>query len=261
MSRRRLIARELAAALLSGVWAARPLEARAQSYLGKSTKRWQRRLIADIVHLNGAGYPPSPDTLANSLLKSSYFERSAALVLRQDTPPPLVLDPSAFAPAPAFAAMHPPWIETVGDLAAWLQLPIARLEWLADARRQHGATNIPILQHYHYRFAAKRSGGQRLIEAPKAQLKAVQRRILAEILDLAPAHPQAHGFVRGRSCLSGAHQHAGEHIVICADLKDFFPSIAAHRIHGLFRRAPADWSLHNVNAKACLRAPCQGRAA
>jgi RNA-directed DNA polymerase len=236
MSRRRLIARELAAALLSGVWSARPLEARAQIYLGKSTKRWQRKLIADVLDTANAGYPPSPDVLARWLLKSGYFERAAAVVLRQENPPPLVLDPPAFAPATAFAAMRPPRLETLGDVAAWLQLPIARLEWLADARRQHGRTNIPILQHYQYRFSPKRSGGPpRLIEAPKAQLKTVQRRILAEILDLAPAHPQAHGFVRGRSCLTGAHLHAGEYIVVCADLKNFFPSIGAMRIHGLFR--------------------------
>jgi RNA-directed DNA polymerase len=236
MSRRRLIARELAATLLSGVWSARPLEARALAYLGKSTKRSQGKLIGDVLDAASGGYPPSPDILAQRLLKSRHFERAAAVVLRQENPPPLVLDPPAFAPAPAFAAMHPPRLETPGDVAAWLQLPIARLEWLADTRRQHGRTNIPILLHYHYRFAPKRSGGPpRLIEAPKAQLKAIQRRILAEILDLAPAHPDAHGFVRGRSCLSGAHVHAGEHVVVCADLKDFFPSISAMRIHGLLR--------------------------
>lgn len=232
----RLIARELAASLLSGAWSARPLESRAQSYLGSSAKRWQRRLIADVLDTASAGYPPSPDRLARRLLESRHFERAAAVVLRQDTPPPLVLDPPAFAPAPAFASLRPPRLETPGDVAAWLKLPITRLDWLADEKRQHGRTDIPILQHYHYRFSPKRSGGPpRLIEAPKAQLKQVQRRILAEVLDLAPAHPQAHGFVRGRSCLSGAHVHAGEHIVVCADLKDFFPSINAMRVHGLFR--------------------------
>lgn len=132
--------------------------------------------------------------------------------------------------------MHPPRLETIGDLAAWLAIPISRLDWLADERRQHHRTSIPILQHYYYRFAPKRSGGPpRLIEAPKAQLKALQRRILKEILDLAPVHPHAHGFVRGRSCLSGAQVHAGEHVVVCADLRDFFPNIRAARIHGLFR--------------------------
>jgi RNA-directed DNA polymerase len=236
MSRRTLIARELAATLLSGVWSARPLEARAQTYLGKSTKRWQRKLVADVLDAASPGYPPSPGLLANRLLASTSFERATSVVLRKENPPPLVLDPPAFAPAPAFAAMHPPRLETTADVAAWLKLPIPRLEWLADERRQHSRTNIPILLHYHYRFSPKRSRGPpRLIEAPKAQLKAIQRRILAEILDLAPTHPQAHGFVRGRSCLTGAHLHAGEQVVVCADLKDFFPSISAMRIHGLFR--------------------------
>jgi hypothetical protein len=236
MPSRRLIAQELAASLLSGAWAPRPLEARALNYLGRSTKRWQRRLVADVLDAASAGYPPSPVVLTRRLLESQYFERAAAVVLRQQIPPPLVLDPPAFAPAPAFAAMHPPRLEAPGDVAAWLGLPMTRLDWLADGKRQHGRTNIPILQHYHYRFSPKRSGGPpRLIEAPKAQLKAIQRRILTEILDLTPPHPDAHGFVRGRSCISGAHVHAGEHIVICADLKDFFPSISARRIHGLFR--------------------------
>lgn len=212
----RHIAHELAAALLAGAWSARPLEARAARYLGASTKRWQRRLIGDVL--------------------SAYFEGAAAVVLRRETPPPVVLDTPTFAPAPVFAAMGAPRLEAVGDLAAWLGVSVPRLDWLADHKRQHGRTAIPILQHYQYRFTPKRSGGPpRLIEAPKQQLKAIQQRILAEILDLAPVHPNAHGFVRGRSCLSGAQAHAGEYLVLCADLRDFFPSISAARIHGLFR--------------------------
>jgi RNA-directed DNA polymerase len=232
----RFIAGQLAAALLSGVWAARPLEARAAAYLGKSTRRWQKRLIADVLAEERLGYPPSPKTLTQTLLHSPHFERAAAITLKQVAPPPIVLDPPAFAPLPAFASMHPPRIETVGDLALWLGIPMSRLDWFADEKRQHGTTDIPILRHYNYRFAPKRSGGPpRLIEAPKAELKSIQRRILSEILDLAPVHPQAHGFVRGRSCLSAAQIHAGEHVVVCADLRDFFPNIRAGRIHGLFR--------------------------
>lgn len=232
----RHIAHELAAALLAGAWEARPMEARAARYLGASTKRWQQRLIDDVLSAQTADYPPSPRRLAKQLTDSAHFERAAAVVLRRKTPPPVVLDSPAFAPAPAFAAMNAPRLETIGDLAAWLGVSVPRLEWLADCKRQHGRTDIPILQQYHYRFVPKRRGGPpRLIEAPKQQLKAIQQRILTEILDLAPVHPNAHGFVRGRSCLSGAQAHAGEHLVLCADLRDFFPSISAPRIHGLFR--------------------------
>jgi RNA-directed DNA polymerase len=236
MALRHLIANQLAAALLAGTWAMRPMQARAAAYLGRSTRRWQRRLIADALAGATSGYPPWPESLTKTLLASDHFERACAVVLRQEQPPPLVLDPPMFAPAPAFAAMHAPRLETIGDLALWLDLPITRLDWLADEKRQHGRTDIPVLQHYHYRFVPKRRGGPpRLLEAPKAQLKAIQRRILSEILDLAPVHPNAHGFVRGRSCLTGAQTHAGEHVVISADLRDFFPSIRAARIRGLFR--------------------------
>ncbi len=231
MLSRRLIADGLAATLLAGVWSPRPMEARAADYLGDATKRWQKRLVADLLKALHTAYPPSPAALARALLKSAYFERAAAIVLRQETPPPLALDPPAFAPALPFAAMHPPRLETIGDLARWLSIRVERLDWFADEKRQHGRTDIPILQHYNYRFVAKRSGGApRLIEAPKAQLKALQKRLLTEILNLAPVHPNAHGFVRGRSCLSGAQLHAGEHVVVCADLKNFFPSIRACRI-------------------------------
>jgi RNA-directed DNA polymerase len=236
MLSKRLIANQLAAALLAGIWSARPLESRAITYLGTSTQRWQKRLIADVLSAQSTSYPPSPNKLAGTLLQSQHFERAAAIVLRKHAPPPLVLDPPTFAPSPAFAAMRAPRIETAGDLARWLSVPIERLEWLADEKRQHGRTDIPILQNYTYRFVTKRNGAPpRLIEAPKAKVKALQRRILMEILNLAPVHASAHGFVLGRSCLTGAHLHAGEHVVVCADLKDFFPSIRAGRVHGLFR--------------------------
>lgn len=232
----RFIASQLAATMLSGIWSARPLEARVAAYLGKSTKRWQKRLVAEVLAADTPGYPPSPKTLTLQMLRSPNFERAIAVMLRSETQPSLVLDPPAFAPLPAFTSMHPPRLETLGDLATWLGVSASRLDWLADERRQHDKTHIQVLQHYSYRFAPKRSGAApRLIEAPKALLKAIQRRILADILDLAPVHPQAHGFVRGRSCLSGAQIHAGEAVVVCADLRNFFPSIRAERIHGLFR--------------------------
>jgi hypothetical protein len=236
MPTRRHIAHELAAALLAGTWAERPMLARSVSYLGKSTHRWQQRLVADVLTSSTSAYPRSPALLQRQLLASEYFDRAAALVLRSETPPPVILDSPVFAPAAAFASMRPPRLETLGDLARWLGLSVERLEWLADERRQHYRTAIPVLQNYHYRFAPKRSGAPpRLIEAPKPLLKALQRRILTEILNLAPVHDHAHGFVRGRSVLTGAQQHASEGVVVCADLRDFFPSIRAQRIHGLFR--------------------------
>jgi retron-type reverse transcriptase len=82
---------------------------------------------------------------------------------------------------------------------------------------------------------AKRHGLLRLIEAPKARLKKLQRQILAEILDRIPPHPAAHGFVKGRSIKTFAAPHVGQRVVLRMDLQDFFPSLAGVRVQTLFR--------------------------
>ncbi len=92
------------------------------------------------------------------------------------------------------------------------------------------------LRHYRYRWVAKRSGAARLIEEPKPLLKHVQRVILRELLDAVPVHDAAHGFRRGRSAVSYAAGHAGRQIVIHLDLEDFFGTVTAGRVYGIFRR-------------------------
>jgi hypothetical protein len=81
----------------------------------------------------------------------------------------------------------------------------------------------------------KRSGGVRLIESPKRELKELQRRILSTILDRIPAHESAHGFVKRRSIVTFAAPHAGKHIVLRLDLENFFPASSAARVQAAFR--------------------------
>jgi hypothetical protein len=133
------------------------------------------------------------------------------------------------------AALALPELSSVGALAAWLEEPAAALDWLADRWRLAGDGVSP-LQHYHYRWVPKRSGGWRLIEIPKERLRRIQARILRQILDQVPPHAAAHGFRRGHSCVTHAAQHSGRQVVIRMDLKDFFPSIALPRIHALFEK-------------------------
>ena len=75
------------------------------------------------------------------------------------------------------------------------------------------------------------------IARPKLKLKEVQRSILREILDRIPPHDAAHGFVRGRSARTHARLHAGRHTVVRMDLEDFFTSVPASRVYGIFRTA------------------------
>ena len=101
-----------------------------------------------------------------------------------------------------------PQITITGGLAAWAGLAVADLEWLADLKSFGRRIENERLRHYHYRITPKRSGDLRLIEAPKPRLKALQRKILYEILTKIPTHSAAHGFVHGRSIRSFAAPHA-----------------------------------------------------
>lgn len=68
-------------------------------------------------------------------------------------------------------------------------------------------------------------------------MKAIQRRLLEEILDQIPPHDAAHGFRRGRSINSFTSPHVGQQVVIRIDLQDFFASINLARIVALFLTA------------------------
>ena len=146
-----------------------------------------------------------------------------------------VTEPARMHPVQAARAWAVPRIESVGDLAAWLNVSPIELEWLADLKRMNARTKIGAQQHYNYRVLAKKSGNIRLIEAPKLKLRELQRVILREILEQIPSHAATHGFVKGRSIKTFAEPHVGRRVVLRMDLRDFFPSISGPRVKALFR--------------------------
>lgn len=153
---------------------------------------------------------------------------------------------AAFLPVPALAACALPPLTTPGALADWLALPQDQLVRFSDLRALSATTDGPFAGHYRPHLQPKRDGTLRLIEEPKPILKRLQRRILHDLLDKAPPHCDAFGFCAGRSCPQAAARHAGEAMVLCFDLAGFFPSIAQHRVYGLFRTFgyPATVSRH-----------------
>jgi RNA-directed DNA polymerase len=250
MDARERVARNLAAALLAGAWTPRALLRRSETVLGRRTRKSQRALVAELIEATPDAYPPSPDWLVAFFLQSRSFRQASRNLRRVD----VVLSPARFAPIERFAGITVPRLAAPGDLAKWLDVSIDQLDWLSDSKRQHGQTDIPILQHYRYSFVSKRTGPPRLIEAPKPRLMAIQRRILHEILDLVPAHDCVHGFVAGRSCLSAAQMHAGEYIVIAVDLKDFFLNTRLSRVHGVFRSLGYPWAVARHLTSLCSSA-------
>lgn len=143
--------------------------------------------------------------------------------------------------APPSAMGRTPWpvpaIATTGELAAFLGLDDGELAWLADARRLERSVDDEPLRNYRYDWLFRPDGPPRVIERPKARLKAVQRQVLDEILVWIPPHDAAHGFVRGRSVRTHAARHVGAEVVVRVDLEDFFASIAAGRVYGMLRTA------------------------
>lgn len=113
-------------------------------------------------------------------------------------------------------------------LASWLNIPLGRLFWFTYRQRTDR------VWHYFRFTIPKRTGGERVILAPKAELKAIQHQILHEILVRVPVHACAHGFVNGRSIITNATPHIGQAYVLNLDLKDFFPTITYARVCGLF---------------------------
>lgn len=150
----------------------------------------------------------------------------------------LLLRPAHMVRAPfALEGLRLPRWDTPADLAAWLDVPLERLAWLLGRAHDFRETQAdrPLSAHYHPLLKPKRSGGLRLIEIPKPELKQVQRRLLSGLLDAIPSHEGVHGFVRGRSAISNAREHAGRAVVIAYDLRDFFNSIGIARIRALWR--------------------------
>jgi hypothetical protein len=235
----------LAARLLAGPWTAQAIADAIHSVLGPIHHQTSRALAIRLAALGEGTYPPSPRALTAYLLGSAFFRPARGRRVA------VVLDAPRFAPSKAFAGLPIPALATLGDLAAWAGVTAEGLDWLADVRRGHGRAVEPRLQHYHYAFVAKGDGRMRLLEAPKPRLKALQRRILHEILDAVPVHRSAHGFVRGRSCLTGAQIHASEAVVACFDLAQFFPSIGRPRICGIFRSLGYPWDVARTLAGLC----------
>jgi retron-type reverse transcriptase len=161
-------------------------------------------------------------------------------------------------PKPAWlAALALPELPSAAALAGWLNEPAGALDWFADQWRLARDEQSP-LQHYHYRWVPKRSGGLRLIEIPKARLRRIQQKILRGILDLVPPHPAAHGFRRGHSCVTHAALHAGQHAVIRMDLKDFFPGIQLSRIQALFEKLGYPPRTAGTLARICVNRTPRG---
>lgn len=89
---------------------------------------------------------------------------------------------------------------------------------------------------YTERFIEKRSGGTRRLLVPTSDLKDLQHRILKRLMARLSVHPAATGFEPGTSIVHNAAQHIDQAVVICMDIRDFFPQTTAERVTAYFQR-------------------------
>ena len=215
--------------------------ARSGAVLGKRW-RWLRPLARRyLVRFGTRTRPHWRDVLGFLIEDAGLYRARTRYALELQVDPGAVAPPAMPWPSPAIASRV--------ALAQWLGIDLAELEWFADLKGlAYKRADRPQLGHYHYRVLAKDSGSVRLIESPKLRLKAVQRRILAEILEKVPPHPAVQGFVKGRSIRTFAAPHRVWTVPASRDIRDLY-----RRPH-LPQGAPTSPALANI----CMyRADCR----
>lgn len=143
-------------------------------------------------------------------------------------------------------------VDTVPELARELDLTVGHLLWLADTRgwnRRPGASSP--LHHHRHEWVRRPGRTPRLLEKPMDLLRRTQRTLLDELLVHLPVHDAAHGFVAGRSVVTGAAAHTGQEVVVSADLTTFFASVRAPSVYGVLRSAGYAEPLAHVLTGLC----------
>jgi hypothetical protein len=251
MKREHYIAQSLADAMLAGSSEVEAFIERAAWLLGRK-HRWLAPLCQRVFRAFGSSLEQRDRTKLIEWIRHDRGYRNAWLAARPPRIAHYLLDPPRMSPRHGvLAACALPDLPTPGDLAAWLGVGVTELDWFADVR----GMNAPEGPLCHYRYAwVPKSYGMRLMEVPKVRLREIQRRILRGILDPVPVHRAAHGFRRGKSCLTYVEPHVGREVVLRMDLRNFFPSVPAARIHALFGTLGYPEAVSRMLAALCTNA-------
>ncbi len=221
----------LAGAFLAGTWEEDELVRRGADVLAPRP-RWLRPVARAV--LDAHPRPPLDAPRALARLIAAAIGRLAPA----SAPAPRVVRERTFTPAMGRRRFGVGVLASPTELAELLGVTAGTLSWLADVRSLERGAHDERLRNYRYGWIARTNGAPpRVIERPKARLKAAQRLLLAEVLAGVPAHPAAHGFVPGRSATTHAALHAGRRVVLRFDVEDFFAAVTAGRVFATFRAA------------------------
>ena len=221
------LARALAAGFLAGEWAQEALVGSGAVVLGRRPG-WLSPLVRQMLVLYPRAPADRPRELAVNIASLPAAVRAARAAPRVQP----VVETRMVS-----NRWRLPQLDTLDDVAAFLRVSQADLDWFADPRRLARSTTDLPLQHYRVSHRPTASGAVRVLEAPKPRLKTIQRRLLDEVTSLIPPHEAARGFRPGGSVRSYARPHAGRPVVVRLDLEAFFASVTVSRIYGIWRTA------------------------
>jgi RNA-directed DNA polymerase len=182
-------------------------------------KKYELRYVGERVSV---GLGPGP--------KGALAQYSARVPTGPDAPPAPAPTTRRTSDVTRLSTTNLPVANSAAELARSMGVTLGELRFLAFSRE------VSTITHYRRFTIPKRTGGERVISAPRARLKKLQHWVLENILAHVALHPAAHGFVPGKSTVSNAVPHLKSAIVINVDLKDFFPTVTYRRIKGLFAK-------------------------
>lgn len=107
---------------------------------------------------------------------------------------------------------------------------------------------------YRYKiYSIKKKSSQkvRTIYQPSRELKALQGWVLRNILDKLSSSPFSIGFEKQHSILNNATPHIGANFILNIDLEDFFPSLTAKKVFGVFYSLGYNRTISSSLTKIC----------
>ena len=252
--RQRVLAEALADAFLVAAadddWHVEGLAAQVGEVLQRRP-RWRHSLAREVLERFTRPPVDAPRELAAHVARSATLGRAFEKAYESGRPAPRARHVVAVPTGMGRRRWLVPPLDTLADLADFLGEDIAHLEWLADVRGVGRRSTAPALATYRHTWLPRGQRSPRLLEAPRPRLNAAQRTVLQGILAVVPTHDAAHGFVPGRSAVTGASQHSGAATVLTLDLESFFASVTAARVYGVFRSAGYPESVAHTLAGLC----------
>ncbi len=146
-----------------------------------------------------------------------------------------------------------PKLNNPSQLASFLKIDVHVLMKYCIAKN----TVIPSEFHYRRFKLKKKTGGVRVILAPKKELKSIQDKIYHEILEKIKPSSSSHGFQKDFSIVSNAKVHLNAELIYSLDLKNFFPSIKFQQVLEIFKRMGYSGLIASLLTALCTAPPMQ----